>query len=147
MHLGKFVFPDRATYLSITNRTELEQNRSAGICLETPYWFKYDIATDQCEVDFCTEEDAQERINALPRQQVPQCVIFAKYAFTAGSFGDTLYKSGALAFMEDKMRNFSLYKLRDSPLPSKANPSNEVIRELQECFKDVLSLCDELNDD
>ena len=61
--------------------------------------------------------------------------------------GDTLYKSGALAFMEDKMRNFSLYKLRDSPLPSKANPSNEVIRELQECFKDVLSLCDELNDD
>ena len=49
--------------------------------------------------------------------------------------------------MEDKMRNFSLYKLRDSPLPSKANPSNEVIRELQECFKDVLSLCDELNDD
>ena len=65
----------------------------------------------------------------------------------AGSFGDTLYKSGALALLEDKMRNFSLYKLRDSPLPSKANPSNEVIRELQECFKDVLSLCDELNDD
>ena len=51
-------------------------------------------------------EDAQERINALPRQQVPQCVIFAKYAFIAGSFGDTLSKSGALAFMEDKMRDF-----------------------------------------
>ena len=45
------------------------------------------------------------------------------------------------------MRNFSLYKLRNSPLPSKANPSNEVIHELQECFKEVLSLCDELNDD
>ena len=84
LHLGKFVFPDRATYLSITNRTELLQNRHAGICRETPYWFKYDIATDQCEVDFCTEEDAQERINTLQRQQVPQCVIFAKYAFIAG---------------------------------------------------------------
>ena len=92
-------------------------------------------------------EDAQQRINALLRHSVPQCVIFSKYDFTAGSFGDTLCKSGALAFLEDKMRDFSLYKLCDSPLPSKANPSNEVIRELQECFKDVLSLCDELNDD
>ena len=45
------------------------------------------------------------------------------------------------------MRNFSLYQLRDSPLPSKANPCNEVIRELHEYFKDVLSLCDELEDD
>jgi len=49
LHLGKFVFPDRATYLSITNRTELEQNRSAGICLETPYWFKYDIGEPGCQ--------------------------------------------------------------------------------------------------
>ena len=47
-----------------------------------------------------------------------------------GSFGHTLYRSGALAFLEDKMRNFSLYILRDSPLPPKANPSNEVIREV-----------------
>lgn len=37
LHLGKFVFPDRATYLSITNRTTICQNRQACICLETPY--------------------------------------------------------------------------------------------------------------
>ena len=42
------------------------------------------------------------------------------------------------------MRNFALYTLRDSPLPSKAKFSNEVLHELHECFEDVLSLCDEL---
>ena len=44
------------------------------------------------------------------------------------------------------MRTFSLYTLRDSPLPSKANFPNEVIRELQECFNNVLSLYEELNE-
>ena len=52
LHLGKFVFPDRATYLSITNRTELVQNRSADVSFETPYWFEYDVKTAQCEVGF-----------------------------------------------------------------------------------------------
>ena len=37
VHLGKFVFPDRETYRSITTRTQLLLNRPAGICLETPY--------------------------------------------------------------------------------------------------------------
>ena len=37
LHLGKFVFPDRATYRSIATRTQLLQHRQAIICIETPY--------------------------------------------------------------------------------------------------------------
>ena len=53
MHLGKFIFPDRATYLSITTRTKLKLNQPAGINPETTYWFEYDVKSAQCEVDFC----------------------------------------------------------------------------------------------
>ena len=64
----------------------------------------------------------------------------------AGPFSDTLYKSGALAFLENEMRNFSLYTLRDYPLPSKANFSKEVLHKRQESCRDLPSLCDKLDE-
>ena len=84
------------------------------------------------------------RLNMPGKQPENQCLIFSEYVFARGSFGATLLKSGAFAFLEGKMKDFSLYELRDRPLPSKANLSGEVLRELTECFKDILLLCEEL---
>ena len=54
----------------------------------------------------------------LPGRQppgLPPCVIFSDYTFAPASFGDTLMQSGALAFLESKMRTFSLLR---SPPPN-----------------------------
>lgn len=59
-------------------------------------------------------------------------------------FGATLLKSGAFVLPEGKLKDFSLFEFFDRPLLSKANLSVEVLRELTECFKDIVLLCDEL---
>ena len=51
-------------------------------------------------------------------------------------------QSGALAFLESKMRTFSLFELRDYPLPSKTDHSTEVKKGIKQCMFDVLQLCE-----
>ena len=54
-------------------------------------------------------------------------------------------KSGALAFLESKTKDFTLFEVRDHPLPSKAVLSYQPERDLMECMKEVQPLCNALD--
>ena len=56
-------------------------------------------------------------------------------------------QSGALAFLECKMRTFDLFQLRDNLLPTQTEFSKEVLTGIKECMHDVLKLCDQLAPD
>ena len=53
-------------------------------------------------------------------------------------------QSGALAFLESKIRTLSLFELRDHPLPTQGDHSPEVMNGIKECMHEVLKLCDDL---
>ena len=117
-----------------------------AICITTPYWFRYDqpwaFTNARGEVirthtDHCSPEQATALCNALPGRQPqhhPSCVIFSDYIFGPDSFGYTLMQSGALAFMENQMRNYALFDLRDHPLPTVTEFSLEVKSGIKECM-------------
>jgi len=56
-------------------------------------------------------------------------------------------QSGALAFMQNLMRNFALFELRDHPPPSAAEFSFDVKTGSKECMQDILQLCEKLKTD
>ena len=152
LRMGRFTFPTQEEYNQA--RAQANQGKVVAISTETPYWFKYDKPFDyegtMVAVDHCTPEEAAELRSALPGRQpskLPPCAIFSAYNYAPDSFGDKLLQSGAFALLEDKMRTFSLFELRDHPLPTQGDHSPEVMNGIKECMHDVLKLCDDLAPD